>query len=118
MGLFSSSSSTPNADPSHPPPSQDGGFIAPDRSTREACYGGRDSFFRCLDANGIVDSVREDEKAKAVCGNELKEFEKVCAASWVSGTDTQRGETIGWIKADFEMEMLGDVLQEEAGDGA
>lgn len=81
MGLFGSS--TPKSDPSHPPPSQDGGYIAPDRTARAQCWEGRDSFFRCLDQHGIIDSVREDEKARQMCAPELKEFEKVCAASWV-----------------------------------
>lgn len=81
MGLFGSS--TPKTDPSNPPASQDGGYIAPDRTARAQCWEGRDSFFRCLDQHGIVDSVKEDEKARKVCAPELKEFEKVCAASWV-----------------------------------
>ena len=57
--------------------------IAPDRSARQMCWDGRDSFFQCLERHGIVDSVREDEKAKKLCAPELKEFEKYCASSWV-----------------------------------
>lgn len=64
--------------------SQDGGFIAPDRTSRQQCWDGRDSFFQCLDRNGIIDSVKEDEKARKLCAPELKEFEKYCASSWVS----------------------------------
>ena len=68
-----------------PPPkaSTDGGFIAPDRSARQQCWDGRDGFFACLERNGIVDSVKEDEKARKACAPELKEFERVCASSWV-----------------------------------
>ncbi|KJY00336.1 hypothetical protein TI39_contig336g00043 [Zymoseptoria brevis] len=81
MGLFSSSSP---ASPPAPEPSNDGGFIAPDRTARAQCWEGRDNFFACLERNGIVDSVREDAKARAACAPELKEFEKVCASSWVT----------------------------------
>lgn len=79
MGWFSS---TPK--PAAPEPSQDGGYIAPDRSAREQCWHGRDSFFKCLDANGIIDSVKEDERARKLCAPELKAFESACADSWVS----------------------------------
>ncbi|KAK5114708.1 hypothetical protein LTR62_002282 [Meristemomyces frigidus] len=67
-----------------PEASQDGGYIAPDRSARQMCWDGRDSFFQCLERNGIIDSVKEDEKAKKLCAPELKEFEKYCASSWVT----------------------------------
>lgn len=66
-----------------PEPSKDGGYVAPDRSARARCWESRDIFFVCLDKNGIIDSVKEDEKAKQVCAPELKEFEKSCASSWV-----------------------------------
>lgn len=80
MGWFGSEKQTI---PAAPEPSQDGGYIAPDRSARAQCWEGRDAFFRCLDRNGIMDSVKEDEKARQSCAPELKEFEKACAASWV-----------------------------------
>lgn len=79
MGWFGSS----NEKSPSPEPSNDGGYIAPNRSRREQCYEARDSFFRCLDQNGILDSVKEDEKARNSCPKELKEFEKDCAESWV-----------------------------------
>lgn len=82
MGWFSSSSSTA-ATPPAPEPSQDGGFIAPDRTKRAQCWEGRDAFFRCLDQHGIIDSVKQDAAARAKCAPELKEFETNCAASWV-----------------------------------
>lgn len=79
MGLFGSSQPSPP----QPEPSRDGGYVAPDRSARAVCWEGRDSFFKCLDRNSIIDSVKEDEKAKTVCAPELKKFEEACAASWV-----------------------------------
>jgi len=44
----------------------------------------RDEFFECLDRNDILDSVKEDAKARKACAPELVEFEKACASSWVS----------------------------------
>lgn len=82
MGWFGTSSSQPSPPP--PAPSQDGGFIAPDRGARAVCWDGRDSFFKCLDRHSIIDSVREDKKAREVCAPELREFESACASSWVS----------------------------------
>ncbi|WPH04360.1 hypothetical protein R9X50_00725000 [Acrodontium crateriforme] len=71
--------------PAHAAPeaSSDGGFIAPDRTARAQCWEGRDAFFRCLDQNGIIDSVKEDGKAKEACAPELKQFEQTCASSWM-----------------------------------
>lgn len=68
-----------------PKPSSDGGYIAPDRSARAQCWEGRDNFFKCLDRVDIIDSVKEDEKARQHCMPELREFEKACQGSWVSG---------------------------------
>ena len=74
--------------PSEPTPvrqkSSDGGYVAPDRNTREVCYESRDLFFECLDKNDILDAVRNDEDAKRKCGKEMGEFERDCARSWVS----------------------------------
>lgn len=81
MGWFGSNEA--QTTPPAPEPSKDGGYIAPDRTARAQCWEGRDSFFRCLDRNGIVDSVKDDEKARQACAEELKEFEKGCASSWV-----------------------------------
>lgn len=79
MGFFTSSPS-----PTTPEKSTDGGFIAPDRSARDKCWSGRDAFFKCLDENDIIDSVKEDEKARKLCAPELKAFEAACADSWVT----------------------------------
>lgn len=80
MGWFSSSEPTATASPKA---TEDGGFIAPDRSARQHCWDGRDAFFRCLDRNGIIDSVKQADKAAAACPKELQQFEKACASSWV-----------------------------------
>jgi cytochrome c oxidase assembly factor 6 len=91
MSWFGGSS----APPAPPPPaaSKDGGFIAPDRTARAQCWDGRDSFFKCLDRHSIIDSVREDKKAKEVCAPELREFESACASSWVSTLVLGAGES-------------------------
>ncbi|KAL8931559.1 MAG: hypothetical protein Q9216_007158, partial [Gyalolechia sp. 2 TL-2023] len=67
MGLFSWSNTTPSS-PQAPKPTADGGFIAPDRSTRDRCYEARDAFFECLDRVSIVDSIKEADKAEESCG--------------------------------------------------
>lgn len=82
MGWFSSSPSAPK--PPAPESSHDGGYIAPDRTARQQCWDGRDNFFKCLDRNDILDSVKEDEKARKLCPAELIAFEGVCAESWVT----------------------------------
>lgn len=63
--------------------SSDGGRIAPDRSSRERCYNGRDTFFACLDKHDILDSVNDDKEARRKCGAEIKEFEAACSKTWV-----------------------------------
>lgn len=88
MGFFSNSptqeSPTTVTNITQAAPSQDGGYIAPDRTARAACWEGRDAFFRCLDANSIIDSVKDDEKARTACPKDLAAFERDCASSWVS----------------------------------
>lgn len=83
MGLFTTTS---NPQPTHtnPTPSPDGAFEAPNRQSRAHCWQARDSFFACLEANGIVDSIREKDAAEKTCGGEEKILQKECAASWVS----------------------------------
>ncbi|KAK2846319.1 hypothetical protein FQN49_005843 [Arthroderma sp. PD_2] len=77
MGLFSPSPE------SAPKKSTDGGSIAPDRSSRQQCWIGRDRFFACLDANNIVDAIKEDGPARSKCSKEVLEFESACSATWV-----------------------------------
>ncbi|PLN80457.1 cytochrome oxidase c subunit VIb-domain-containing protein [Aspergillus taichungensis] len=72
-----SSSST---DPSK---ASDGGRIAPDRTSRERCWEGRDKFFACLDNNNILDAIKNEKEAQSKCGSELAEFEGACAKAWV-----------------------------------
>jgi cytochrome c oxidase assembly factor 6 len=55
----------------------------PKREDRVRCWDSRDIFFACLDKNGIIDSLKEDKKAREVCGAEHLKFEKNCVASWV-----------------------------------
>ncbi|KAI9888509.1 MAG: hypothetical protein M1814_006871 [Vezdaea aestivalis] len=66
-----------------PKAAADGKPQAPDRSAREQCYQAREAFFKCLDANGIIDSVKDKDAAAKYCGADLKGFEANCAASWV-----------------------------------
>ncbi|KAB8228326.1 hypothetical protein ETB97_003665 [Aspergillus alliaceus] len=61
----------------------DGGRIAPDRSSRQKCWEGRDLFFSCLDDNNILDAIKEDKEARRKCGKEIAEFESACAKAWV-----------------------------------
>ena len=123
-----------------PKPSNDGGFIAPDRSARALCWEGRDGFFACLNKNNIVDSVREADKANTLCSAENAAFEKNCATSWVSRAcmreDKQRqrrlfgnlpGQRPDWLPArngrKRKLEVAantrsaGPILQEEKSDG-
>ncbi|KAL4810376.1 cytochrome oxidase c subunit VIb-domain-containing protein [Aspergillus unguis] len=64
--------------------SSDGGRIAPDRSSRQKCWEGRDKFFACLDNNDIIDSVKGpgDKEARSKCAKEIAEFEGACSAAW------------------------------------
>ncbi|PYI07485.1 hypothetical protein BO78DRAFT_366622 [Aspergillus sclerotiicarbonarius CBS 121057] len=75
MGWFSWSSNANTA--------SDGGRIAPDRSSREQCYQGRDMFFSCLDRNDILDAIKDDKEARRKCGKEIAEFETACSRAWV-----------------------------------
>lgn len=63
--------------------SSDGGRIAPDRTSRQRCYEGRDLFFSCLDKRGILDSIKNDKDARRECGKEIAEFESACSKAWV-----------------------------------
>ena len=81
MGWFSSDKpSTIDA----PRPSNDGGYIAPDRTQRAHCWEARDAYFACLDKHNIIDSVKSAEKADKLCATESQSFDRNCATSWVS----------------------------------
>ncbi|KAK5942654.1 hypothetical protein PMZ80_005219 [Knufia obscura] len=83
---------------------RDGGRIAPDRNSRELCYESRDIFFECLDKNNILDAIREDEKSRKVCPQEVADYERDCARSWIKYfkekriQDWKRDQTIAQIQ--------------------
>ena len=79
MGWFSYSDNTAAAEPK--PTKADG--IAPNRSQRARCWEARDAFFQCLEANGIIDSMKNKDLASEKCGKKDIEFGKECVASWV-----------------------------------
>lgn len=60
------------------------GAVAPSRSERQRCYIARDAYFACLDANGIIDAVKDEKRAAKACGAQSADFERDCAAQWVS----------------------------------
>lgn len=60
------------------------GAVAPLRTERQKCYAARDAYFACLDANNIVDALKDDKAAAKACGAQSKEFERDCASQWVS----------------------------------
>ncbi|KAL9048557.1 MAG: hypothetical protein Q9162_007664 [Coniocarpon cinnabarinum] len=68
-----------------PDPSQntDGSYKPLARSEREACWTARDAYFTCLDRNGILDSLKDAEEARRVCGAQEEAFGRDCASSWV-----------------------------------
>jgi len=59
------------------------GTVAPTRAERQRCWEARDGYFACLDANNIVDALKEDKKAAKACGKQSAQFEKDCATQWV-----------------------------------
>lgn len=81
MGLFGSST------PAGLPPQK----IAPNRTQRAACWEARDGFFACLDANNIIDAIKEAPKAKSACGAQEVAFERDCVGSWVCPDSTESG---------------------------
>ena len=82
-GSSSANPSLPESS-SQAPRSKDGGYVAPDRTSRENCYDSRDRFFVCLQKNDILDAIKEDEKSRKVCPEEVADYERDCAKSWVS----------------------------------
>ncbi len=113
MGLFSASS-PPAKSPSleNPTPSPDGAFEAPNRQSRAHCWEARDTFFACLERNGIVDSIKEKERAGEVCGAENKGLERECAASWVSEVFGVRVQSVCTGGGLGEREGLGEIPSE------
>ncbi|KAK3689639.1 cytochrome oxidase c subunit VIb-domain-containing protein [Podospora appendiculata] len=60
------------------------GAVAPLRAERQKCWEARDGYFACLDANGIVDALKDEKKAAKACKSEAADFERDCAAQWVT----------------------------------
>lgn len=50
---------------------------------RRQCWAARDAFFECLEVNHIDDPDANKNKVRSKCPQELREFEKICIASWV-----------------------------------
>lgn len=61
----------------------DGGYQAPLRNTREACYESRDIFFDCLDEHDILDANKHDAESRQRCPKEVEAYERDCAKSWI-----------------------------------
>lgn len=61
------------------PPAPDTG--APTRSARELCWASRDAYFNCLETAKVNVPGQEP---KGTCQTEVADYEKTCAASWVS----------------------------------
>ncbi|KAJ9130277.1 hypothetical protein NKR19_g9957 [Coniochaeta hoffmannii] len=60
------------------------GAVAPLKSERQRCYLARDAYFACLDANNIVDALKDDKAAAKACGPQSRDFERDCASQWVT----------------------------------
>lgn len=113
---WSSSSSTDTSKAS------DGGRIAPDRTSRERCWEGRDKFFTCLDNNNILDALKNEKEAQSKCGSELAEFEGACAKAWVCSSSSECNpihfNPILRVSLESDTDAgTGQVLQGEARDG-
>lgn len=59
------------------------GTVAPLRTERSKCYAARDAYFACLDANNIIDALKDEKASEKACGAQSKEFERDCATAWV-----------------------------------
>ncbi|TVY42812.1 Cytochrome c oxidase subunit 6B-like protein [Lachnellula subtilissima] len=111
MGFFGTTTTSP------PPPkiSSDGAPIAPDRTQRAKCWEGRDGYFKCLDKNGIIDSIGEKAKAEKECASEARGFEANCASSWVTYfkkrrvMEYQKFQTMEKLRAEGAQEMPGEI---------
>jgi cytochrome c oxidase assembly factor 6 len=64
------------------------GAVAPTRSERQLCYTSRDAYFGCLDRANILDAEKNGKEAAKACPKETAEFERDCAAQWVSCSTT------------------------------
>jgi len=84
MGWFSSSPSTPTPQAqAATPTSLDGTYTPLKRNERKACWEARDTYFKCLDKNNILDAVKDADAALTNCPSENAKYEQDCATSWV-----------------------------------
>jgi len=60
------------------------GAVVPTRTERLQCWASRDAYFACLDAHSIVNANADPSATKKACPKETAEFERDCAAKWVS----------------------------------
>lgn len=60
------------------------GARAPDRTERKRCWEARDGYFACLDRAGVLDAIKDDAAAAKACRAEGAQFERDCAAEWVT----------------------------------
>ncbi|KAL2019937.1 hypothetical protein VTK56DRAFT_9029 [Thermocarpiscus australiensis] len=60
------------------------GAVAPSRAERQKCWASRDAYFACLDAHGIVDALKDEKAAARACAGESAQFDRDCAAQWVT----------------------------------
>ncbi|KAI1640777.1 oxidoreductase-like protein [Biscogniauxia mediterranea] len=62
------------------------GARAPDRTERKQCWDARDSYFRCLDGQNVIDALAPEgrKKAEKHCAPESRVFEQNCAVAWVT----------------------------------
>ncbi|CAK7199826.1 hypothetical protein SEUCBS139899_002512 [Sporothrix eucalyptigena] len=62
------------------------GAAVPSRAERQRCWESRDLYFGCLDKHNIIDAVEGAGPAAALkaCPKENEQFERDCAAQWVT----------------------------------
>lgn len=88
MGLLSSvwGSGAPTTEEAKRAEEIRSGAAVPSRAERLRCWESRDLYFGCLDRNNIIDAVEQPGSAAALkaCPKESEQFERDCAAQWVS----------------------------------
>ncbi|KAK3321524.1 oxidoreductase-like protein [Apodospora peruviana] len=85
------------------------GVVAPTRAERQKCWEARDGFFACLDANNIVDPIKEDKAAAKACRQESAKFEENCAEKWVVYFKQWRVQDIQKKRRLAELEAQGGI---------
>ncbi len=98
-----------------PATSQDGTYIPMKRSERQQCWDARDRYFKCLDQNDILDSIKDARQAKEKCGREEQGFEKDCATSWVCAFVFATNTTRLYRRALILIGSIGTIFQAEKG---